>query len=107
MTVLRRTLATCFAMLAALFALGTGAALAMAIWRTVRGDGPPFPPLGQLWFDLSPGTLNLSQAIVQRYLSPAIWDPGIQSLLALPAPIGLLIPALAFGVVARLLRRPT
>ena len=52
-------------------------------------------PLGQVWFGLSPETLNLSQAIVQRYLHPALWDPGIQTLLTWPvwavfAPLGLL-----------------
>ncbi|WP_428641682.1 hypothetical protein [Roseibium sp.] len=52
-------------------------------------------PLGQVWFDLSPETLNLSQAVVQRYVHPALWDPVLQTLLAWPVwavlgPFGLL-----------------
>jgi hypothetical protein len=42
-------------------------------------------PLGKLWYDLSPGTLNLAQAVVQRYLAPSIWDPGIVTVLTWPA----------------------
>ena len=29
---------------------------------------------GELWYVLEPGSLNLSQAIVQRYLHPSIWE---------------------------------
>jgi hypothetical protein len=39
--------------------------------------------LGQLWFDLSPGSLNLVQAVIQRYIHPALWDPAITSILFL------------------------
>jgi hypothetical protein len=37
--------------------------------------------LGQLWFDLSPSSLNLVQAVVQRYIHPFLWDPIIVSVL--------------------------
>jgi hypothetical protein len=37
--------------------------------------------VGQLWFDLSPSSLNLAQAVVQRYISPFLWDPIIVSFL--------------------------
>jgi hypothetical protein len=51
-------------------------------------------PLGQVWFDLSPESLNLAQAVVQRYLHPGLWDPAIQTMLTWPvwavfAPLGL------------------
>jgi hypothetical protein len=39
--------------------------------------------LGQLWFDLSPGSLNFVQAVIQRYIHPAVWDPAITSVLFL------------------------
>ena len=32
---------------------------------------------GQLWFNISPDTLNLSQAVIQRYVHPSVWDPII------------------------------
>ena len=31
-------------------------------------------PLGELWFSHLPTGLNLTQAIVQRYLHPKIWE---------------------------------
>jgi hypothetical protein len=37
--------------------------------------------LGQLWFDLNRSSLNLTQAIVQRYIHPFLWDPVIITLL--------------------------
>lgn len=40
--------------------------------------------LGQHWYALHQGSLNLSQAVVQRYIHPAVWDPGIVAVLTLP-----------------------
>ena len=37
--------------------------------------------LGQLWFDLDRSSLNLVQAVVQRYIHPFLWDPIIVSIL--------------------------
>jgi hypothetical protein len=58
-------------------------------------------PLGQSWFELSSGTLNLSQAIIQRYLHPAIWDPGVLNILLLPSFVVLLAIGLIFLVIGR------
>jgi hypothetical protein len=59
-------------------------------------------PAGQLWFQLDAGSLNLVQAVVQRYLHPSIWDPGITAILLLPAFVVLAVP----GVLLALLCRP-
>ena len=37
--------------------------------------------LGQLWYQLNRSSLNLVQAVVQRYIHPFFWDPIIVSLL--------------------------
>ena len=37
--------------------------------------------LGQLWFYLNRSSLNLVQAVVQRYIHPFLWDPIIVSIL--------------------------
>ena len=37
--------------------------------------------LGQLWFDLTRSSLNLVQAVVQRYIHPFLWDPIIVTIL--------------------------
>lgn len=41
--------------------------------------------LGLVWFELSPGGINLAQALVQRYLHPSIWDPAAITVLQWPA----------------------
>jgi hypothetical protein len=40
---------------------------------------------GELWYALDRNSLNLAQAITQRYLHPALWDPILQSVLTWPA----------------------
>jgi hypothetical protein len=37
--------------------------------------------LGQLWYELNRSSLNLVQAVVQRYIHPFLWDPIIVSVL--------------------------
>jgi hypothetical protein len=37
--------------------------------------------IGELWYRLSPGSLQLFQPAVQRYLHPALWDNVIQPVL--------------------------
>jgi hypothetical protein len=37
--------------------------------------------LGQLWYDFDRSSLNLVQAVVQRYLHPFLWDPIIVTIL--------------------------
>jgi hypothetical protein len=41
--------------------------------------------LGSRWYGLSPGSLNLSQAIIERYVWPPLWNPGITTILLWPA----------------------
>ena len=62
--------------------------------------------LGQVWFWLSPGSLNLAQAVVQRYLFAALWDPVIVTILLGPAwAPPLLISLLCFVAGPRRRRR--
>src|SRR6516162_11838373 len=37
--------------------------------------------LGQLWYQLNRSSLNLVQAVIQRYIHPFLWDPIIVSVL--------------------------
>lgn len=39
---------------------------------------------GELWFRLHPYSLNLSQAVTQRYLHPGVWDPVMVGILQWP-----------------------
>src|SRR5215470_16756257 len=56
--------------------------------------------VGQLWFDLDRSSLNLVQAVVQRYIHPFLWDPIIVTVLlcwafAVLMVLGLLVLAIA------------
>ena len=87
-----------------------GAVLLLAGLALLAGDlfalfhGAGFHPraLGQLWYAIDPGSLNLLQAVVQRYLWPALWDSGVVWLLLQPA----FVVALVFGVLLWLVTRP-
>lgn len=61
--------------------------------------------LGDVWYGLDPGSLNLLQAVTQRYLSPALWDGAAVPLLLEPAWIVLLLPGLVLVALALLLAR--
>jgi hypothetical protein len=61
--------------------------------------------LGQLWYDLDRSSLNLAQAVIQRYVSPFLWDRIVVAVLLCWASLVLL----ALGSVVLLLvrrRRP-
>ena len=56
--------------------------------------------VGQLWYELNRSSLNLVQAVVQRYIHPFLWDPIIVTVLlwwafAVLMVLGLLILALS------------
>lgn len=61
---------------------------------------------GEIWFSLSPDSLNLMQAVTQRYVSPELWDPTIVAVLKLPAILSLGLLAAIFGAYP-ILRRLT
>lgn len=80
-----------FRLLGAFFvALGLGAAAALAAVVFFPG-GRATQPLGQVWFQFDLESLNLTQAIVQRRINPALWDQGIVKILGWPAWQGLLV----------------
>lgn len=63
-----------------------------------------FAATGELWFTLHSGSLNLLQAITQRYIFPALWDPIIVTVLLWPAFVVLGVPGLILSYACR--RRP-
>ena len=70
----------------------TVAGIALALWLS----GQNFAAVaGQIWYQFHPESLNLTQAIVQRYIHPAVWDYGLLPLLQLPAYKALAIAFLA------------
>ncbi|GEM_PF-1116148 len=63
-------------------------ALAWAIYDFITaGQWSPISA-GQFWYEQDRGSLNLVQALIQRFLLPEIWDPGIQWVLIQPLWMG-------------------
>ncbi|MGQ0662671.1 MAG: hypothetical protein ACT4P2_03600 [Pseudomonadota bacterium] len=60
-----------------------------------------FAPLGQLWFSVSPGSLNLVQAVIERYIHPVLWDPIVFTVLLWPAWLVLVAPGVALALLFR------
>ena len=51
-------------------------AIATGSWRMVA--------LGETWFKLHASSLNTSQAVIQRYIAPWLWEPVITTILLWP-----------------------
>ncbi|HLI10889.1 MAG TPA: hypothetical protein VKY65_04760 [Alphaproteobacteria bacterium] len=56
---------------------------------------------GELWYDLDRDSLNLMQAVIQRYIAPALWDDVMRPLLLLPAWLILGVPGLVLVLLGR------
>jgi hypothetical protein len=82
-------------------ALGA-AMLGIGAWLRFAGHDLTMPA-GQLWFTVDKASLNLTQAIIQRYVSAGLWDSVMVPLLLLPGwkAIGLLF--LICGAIGGLL----
>ena len=63
-----------------------------------------FVAAGELWFTVHNGSLNLLQAITQRYIFPQLWDPIFVTVLLWPAFLVVGVPGLILSWVFR--KRP-
>ena len=75
----------------------------IVVWRDT-GDLRAIA-LGELWFNWHRGSLNFLQAIIQRYIHPAIWEPGIVTVLTWRASLTLFIGGAAMVGLGWLLPR--
>ena len=71
------------------------------ILQYLNSESWHFILLGELWYNLDAQGLNLTQAIVQRYLLPSLWDPVIVTLLLWPAWIVFLMPGILLALIFR------
>ena len=60
---------------------------------------------GELWYMLAPESPNFVQAIVQRYLHPAVWDQGLLYVVLAPASVVFGVPGLLILLLFRRRRR--
>jgi len=73
--------------------------------RSIAAGELALTPLGKTWYDLDPGSLNLIQAVVERYTWPALWDPVILTILQWPTFAIALVLGLVFVLIGRPRRR--
>ncbi|NYZ13163.1 hypothetical protein HL658_11415 [Azospirillum sp. RWY-5-1] len=93
-----------FRVLGILFLLAAAAALTNDLVAGGAG-GFRLSALGELWFRLSPYTLDLSRAVTERYIWPALWDPVAVWVLLQPAVLVLGAVGLALMAVGMAGRR--
>ncbi len=83
------------------FALGL-IVLAVDLYSSVNLDGTPgLAALGDWWAWIDRDSLLLLQPAIERHISPALWDPGIQTLLEWPLAVELAV----LGAICWFLRR--
>ncbi|MDX1710674.1 MAG: hypothetical protein R3316_06005 [Rhodovibrionaceae bacterium] len=63
-------------------------------------------PLGQLWFELHSSSLNLVQAVIERYLWPPLWQSVLFPIVQLPAAVVFGALGLAILLLSLIRRRP-
>lgn len=87
--------------IAFIFALVAVIAAVLDITRSIADSSIVMTSLGQDWFNWSVDTLNFSQAIIQRYVHPYLWDPIIQTVLQWPSWLVFFGLALIFALLGR------
>ncbi|MCR4268935.1 hypothetical protein [Nitratireductor sp. ZSWI3] len=86
----------------AIFALAVAVVMAVIdATRSIAASALTFTPLGESWFSVSPGTLNLAQAVVQRHTLPVLWDPLAVFILTLPGWLVFAALSLLFYAIGR------
>jgi len=56
---------------------------------------------GELWFRISPSTIELAQPAIQRHVAAWLWDPVLVTVLLWPAELVLSIPGLLLAWTCR------
>ena len=85
------------------------------MWQDFVSDQPSVL-LGQIWFEIDPQSLQVSEAIIERYIdpcgliialgcSPFLWHPVIASVLQWPAVLFFALLAVIFNLIGRLFTR--
>ncbi len=72
--------------------------------KSVASSEVVITSLGAAWYGISPDTLNLTQAVIQRRIHPYLWDPVMQWVLLQPSWAVFLVLSLFFYLIAW--RRP-
>ena len=74
-----------FRLFGILFLVLTVITIVLDMTRSIADSAIVWTALGKEWFDFSASSLNLMQAVIQRYVHPTIWDPVIVNILLMPS----------------------
>ncbi len=77
-----------------LFALATFAVAAWELFARDPEKGFQLRPAGELWKHIDLGSLNLVQAVIERYIWPRLWVQVVFKQLLLPSILIPLVPEL-------------
>ena len=59
---------------------------------------------GELWYSLDPASLNLYQAVVERYISPELWDQVLAPMLLWDAFMVFAVPGAVLAALPRIVQ---
>jgi hypothetical protein len=90
-----------------IFLIAALAVLARDVLASIDAGSLILIATGELWFSLHNGSINLIQAVTQRYIAPSLWDPVIVTVLLWPAVLVLGVPGLLLTWLFRPRRRKT
>ena len=86
-----------------LFVAGAVAAFGVDAWHVFEtGDYRPLAA-GAFWAGIDLPSLNLVQAVIERYIWPPLWDPALLTVLRLP--LWLVLGAIGLILVVLFRRR--
>ena len=92
-------------LLGAVLVLGALAALVYDLGGFAPPSDQQFSPLGQLWFQLHPASLNMLQAGIERNLDPDLWHETVFPILQQPAVFVLALPGLVLLLLSTFIRK--
>ncbi len=85
--------------------VAAGLAVLASYWLGAGDDGFRLTALGEWWFWASPETIQLAQPGVERHISPALWEHGIQPVLTWPLAVELFVIGAVLLFLGRRRRR--
>ena len=88
-----------------------------AIWQDLTNIYTASAPLGKLWYSNNPGSLQVAEAVVSRYIdpcslvraldcSPFLWHPFVSTVLGWPAALVLIGLCVIFYWLSLSIERP-
>ena len=103
-----------FNIFAVFFLIGAG----YAIWHDLTNTYTASVSLGKLWYSNNPGSLQVAEAVVSRYIdpcslvraldcSPFLWHPFVSTVLSWPAALVLIGLCVIFYWLSLSLERPS